>query len=280
VAKKGSTSKKATKPGPPHWRVTPGAPVRLADIDPGENEDYQSKKDVEPLLSDQRERIANLQAKLYADPRHALLVVLQAMDTGGKDGTIKHVFRGVNPQGCRVTSFKQPSEVESRHDFLWRIHPHVPPRGMIGLFNRSHYEDVLVVRVKGLQPEKVWRPRYEIINDFERALAADGVTVLKFFLHISKDEQKERLEARLADKDKLWKFDTGDLAVRAKWVDYQRAYEEAISLTSTAEAPWYVIPANRKWYRNLVISNIIVERLEALGLRHPEPEDLEGIVVV
>jgi PPK2 family polyphosphate:nucleotide phosphotransferase len=199
--------------------------------------------------------------------------VLQAMDTGGKDGTIKHVFRGVNPQGCQVSSFKAPSAEESAHDFLWRYHQRVPSRGMIGIFNRSHYEDVLVVRVKGLVPEEVWRPRYAVINQFEQALSLSGVTVLKFYLHISRDEQKRRLESRLADADKRWKFSANDLRERRYWDDYMAAFEEAISNTSTDVAPWYVVPANNKWYRNLVIARTIADTLEAMDPRYPAPEE-------
>jgi PPK2 family polyphosphate:nucleotide phosphotransferase len=202
-----------------------------------------------------------------------VLLVLQAMDTGGKDGTIKHVFQGVNPQGCQVWSFKAPSAEESGHDFLWRYHQRVPQRGMLGIFNRSHYEDVLVVRVKDLVPEEVWRPRYQVINQFEHALTLSGVTVLKFYLHISKDEQRRRLESRLADPDKRWKFSANDLRERRHWDAYMDAFEEAIGSTSTGHAPWYVVPANNKWYRNLVIARTIADTLEAMDPRYPAPEE-------
>lgn len=261
------------EPDYPRYRVEPGAGLRLADVDPDESEHYARKKDVVPELERNRDRIADLQARLYAENRRSLLLVLQAMDTGGKDGTIKHVFQGVNPQGCQVWSFKAPSAEESGHDFLWRYHQRVPPRGLIGIFNRSHYEDVLVVRVKQLVPEEVWRPRYEVINQFEHALSQSGVTVLKFYLHISREEQKRRLESRLADPDKRWKFSANDLRERRHWDDYMAAFEEAVNRTSTEHAPWYVVPANNKWYRNLVIARAIADTLEAMDPRYPAPEE-------
>ena len=261
------------EPDYPRYRVEPGVGIRLADVDPDESEHFRKKKDVVPELERNRERIAELQSRLYAENRRSVLLVLQAMDTGGKDGTIKHVFEGVNPQGCQVSSFKAPSAEEAGHDFLWRYHQRVPSRGMIGIFNRSHYEDVLVVRVKELVPEEVWRPRYEVINQFEHALTLSGVTVLKFYLHISKDEQKRRLESRLADPDKRWKFSANDLRERRHWDAYMAAFEEAISNTSTGHAPWYVVPADNKWYRNLVIARTIADTLEAMDPQYPEPEE-------
>jgi len=202
------------------------------------------------------------------------------MDTGGKDGTIKHVFEGVNPQGCRVWSFKQPSVEELSHDFLWRYHERTPQRGMITIFNRSHYEDVLIVRVKQLVPEEVWRQRYHLINEFEHMLTLNNITVLKFFLHISKDEQKRRLESRLEDPDKRWKFSSNDLKERLLWDNYQTAYQDAINNCSTAYAPWYVVPANNKWYRNLVIARTITDTLLALNPQYAAAESgLEKIVV-
>jgi PPK2 family polyphosphate:nucleotide phosphotransferase len=231
-------------PDYPRYRVEPGSRLRLAEVDPDESEHYRRKKDVADALKQQRERIADLQARLYAEKRRSLLIVLQAMDTGGKDGTIKGVFQGVNPQGCQVWSFKALSNEEADHDFLWRYHRKAPPRGMVGIFNRSHYEDVLIVRVKRLVPQATWRPRYAAINQFEHALTLDGVTVLKFMLHISKDEQRRRLESRLADPDKRWKFQLGDLKERGLWDDYQRAYEDAVNQCSSPYAPWYVIPTN------------------------------------
>jgi PPK2 family polyphosphate:nucleotide phosphotransferase len=259
-------------PDYPRWRVEPGQRLRLADVDPDESEGYQGKKDVTDELKQYRARISDLQAKLYGEHKRALLIVLQAMDTGGKDGTIKGVFAGVNPQGCQVWSFKAPSNEEADHDFLWRYHQKVPPKGMIHIFNRSHYEDVLIVRVKDLVPEAVWRPRYEAINQFEYAMTTDGVTVLKFFLHISRDEQKRRLESRLQDPDKRWKFSSNDLKERAYWDDYQAAFEDAVNQCSTDYAPWYVVPANRKWYRNLVIARTIADTLEAMHPRFPAAE--------
>jgi len=259
-------------PDYPRYRVEPGSRLRLADVDPEESERYRRKKDVAEGLKRQRERIADLQARLYAENARSLLIVLQAMDTGGKDGTIKGVFQGVNPQGCRVASFKAPSEEELDHDFLWRYHKQAPAKGMIQIFNRSHYEDVLVVRVKQLVPEAVWRPRYQVINQFEQALTLAGTTVLKFVLHISKDEQKRRLESRLTNPDKRWKFKLGDLKERALWDDYQRAFEDAVSECSTSHAPWYVIPANKKWYRNLVVARTIAARVSAMDPRYPPAE--------
>src|SRR5215207_4214956 len=207
------------------------------------------------------DRLTELQATLYADGRFALLVVLQARDAGGKDGTVRKVFGACNPLGCQVTSFKTPTPLELSHDYLWRVHQAVPAKGMIGIFNRSHYEDVLVVRVKDLVPKEVWRGRYDQINAFERNLSLDGITVLKFFLHISKDEQKRRLESRLENPDKRWKFSSADIKERAFWDDYQAAFDDAITTCSTEHAPWYVVPANKKWYRNLVVARTIADTL-------------------
>ena len=260
------------EPDYPRYRVEPGEPARLAERDPEETERYQRKKDVAEELAAARKRIAELQARLYAEHRRSLLIVLQAMDTGGKDGTIKGVFQGVNPQGCQVWSFKAPSAEEREHDFLWRYHHRVPPAGMIHIFNRSHYEDVLVVRVKSLVPEAVWRPRYEAINHFERQLTASGVTLVKFFLHISRDEQRRRLQARLDDPSKHWKFSSNDLAERARWGDYQLAFDEALTRCSTPYAPWYVVPANVKWFRNLVVARTIADTLAALDPQFPAAE--------
>lgn len=210
------------------------------------------------------------QQRLYADGRHALLVVLQGMDASGKDGTVRHVFRGVNPQGVRVQSFKQPTPEEARHDFLWRIHAAVPPLGMIGVFNRSHYEDVLVSRVHALVPERVWRRRYDEINDFERMLTGAGVTVVKFMLHISPEEQARRFERRLRDPRRHWKFSASDLQERERWDQYQEAYADVVRRCSTEWAPWTVVPADRKWYRNLVVARSIVAVLRAMDLRYPD----------
>ncbi len=267
-------------PDYPRYRAEPGKRLSLSDVDPAATEHYKKKKDVAKALEAQRRRIQDLQERLYAENEQGLLVVLQAMDTGGKDGTIKHVFGGVNPQGCRISSFKAPSAEEANHDFLWRYHKSAPARGRIGIFNRSHYEDVLVVRVKGIISEEVWRERYGLINAFERNLASNGITVLKFFLHISKDEQKRRLESRLADPDKRWKFSKNDIKERAFWDDYQAAFEDAINECSTDHAPWYVVPANKKWYRNLVVARTIADTLEAMDPQFPPAEQgLENVTI-
>ena len=214
-------------------------------------------------------RLAKLQEMLYAEDRRSVLIILQAMDAGGKDGTIKHVMSGLNPQGCEVTSFKVPSAEEADHDFLWRIHKAVPRRGNIGIFNRSHYEDVLVVRVHNLVPREVWKERYDQINRFEKLLSEMSVVILKFFLHISKEEQRKRFQERLKDPSKNWKFSELDLKERELWEDYQAAYEDALSKCSTEWAPWYVIPANHKWYRNWSVARTIVDTLESLKLSFP-----------
>jgi PPK2 family polyphosphate:nucleotide phosphotransferase len=261
--------------------VAPGAPFSLDDRDPGKTAGAPGdKKATRKATAGLVETLMGLQERLYAESRQALLVVLQAMDAGGKDGTVKHVFSGVNPQGVRVTSFKQPTELELAHDFLWRIHAAVPPHGYIGIFNRSHYEDVLVARVHALVEEAVWRRRYRHINHFEALLADADVRVIKLFLHISREEQADRLRKRLEDPTKRWKFNPGDLAERERWDEYQAAYEEAIARTSTESAPWYVIPADAKWFRNWAVSRIVIETLEDMDPRFPEPaEDLDGITV-
>ena len=263
------------------WRVKPGSKVALSDIDPRDPAGAPGDKDATVAASAAlMDRLRVLQERLYAEDRRSVLVVLQAMDAGGKDGTVKHVFTGVNPAGMSVSSFKAPSHKELAHDFLWRVHLRVPERGQIGVFNRSHYEDVLVVRVDGLAPESVWRPRYEAIADFERNLAREGTTIVKFFLHISKEEQAERLQARLDDPEKHWKFNPADLEARDQWDDYQDAYAEAIERTSTDDAPWFVVPADRKWYRNWVVSTVLVETLERLDPRFPDPpEGLDGFII-
>ncbi len=259
--------------------VEPGQSVNLAAIDPDATGGLE-KAAAKAELDAQRVRIRALQEKLYAEHRRSLLVVFQAIDTGGKDGTIRNVLEGVNPQGCRVWSFKVPSTEELDQDFLWRYHLRTPGRGLIGVFNRSHYEDVLVVRVKGLVPEETWRERYGIINDFERLLTLSGTVILKFFLHISKDEQKERLEARLADPEKHWKFDPADLVERKSWDAYQTAFNDALARCSTPYAPWHVVPANRKWARNVMVARTIADTLEAMDPRFPEPrKGLDGIKV-
>jgi PPK2 family polyphosphate:nucleotide phosphotransferase len=254
------------------WIVKPGSRLSLADHDPRDKTGAPGdKKATRALLDDLHAELGGLQERLYAESTQALLVVLQAIDAGGKDGTVKHVFRGVNPQGVRVTAFKQPTAEELAHDFLWRVHANVPPHGYLGVFNRSHYEDVLIVRVHDLVPESVWRPRYQHINHFEALLHDADIRVVKLFLHISREEQAKRLRARLADPTKRWKFNPADLAERARWDDYQAAFEEAIARTSTEHAPWYVIPADRKWFRNWAVSRIVIETLEDMDPRYPDP---------
>jgi PPK2 family polyphosphate:nucleotide phosphotransferase len=268
------------KPNYARYRVRPEQPIVLAAIDPNASEGYKNKKDAEDELEHQRQRLQNLQERFYAEHQRSLLIVLQAMDTGGKDGTIKHVFGGLNPQGCQVWSFKKPSDEESSHDFLWRYHQRTPQRGMISIFNRSHYEDVLIVRVKQLVPQEVWQERYQVINEFEHMLTLNNIRVIKFFLHISKDEQKRRLESRLKDPNKHWKFSSNDIKERQFWDDYQAAFQDAINNCSTAYAPWYVVPANKKWYRNLVVARTIADTLESMNPQYPPGEvGLENIVV-
>ncbi len=263
------------------YRVKPGKKIKLSDYDPEDRTQFSgSKKDAEARLAELYQKLGELQEVLYAEHKHKVLVVLQALDTGGKDGTIRAVFTGVNPQGVRVASFKVPTPEELDHDFLWRVHAQVPGKGEVVIFNRSHYEDVLVVRVHNLVPEEVWRKRYAQINAFERMLAEEGTTVLKFHLNISKDEQKKRLQERLDDPKKRWKFNPADLQERALWDDYASAYQDAINETSTEWAPWYVIPANRNWYRNLAVASVIVQALEGLNLQYPQPaEALDKIII-
>jgi PPK2 family polyphosphate:nucleotide phosphotransferase len=253
------------------WRVTPGQKARLGKREPADTDGAPGDKETtEAELPALGERIADLQDRLYAEDRRALLVVLQGLDASGKDGTVKHVFGGVNAMGLEVRAFKAPSDEELAHDFLWRVHARVPAHGHIGLFNRSHYEDVLVVRVEELVPEKVWRRRYELINGFEAMLAHGGTRVLKLFLHISPEEQQERFDERRRQPDKRWKYREEDLQVSAKWDAYMEAYEEALQRTSTDDAPWYVIPADRKWMRNWAVSRVVIEELEAMDPRYPQ----------
>jgi len=261
-------------------RVKPGAKVDLADIDPAGTHGFEKGKDLEAALAKNIARIDELQYLMYAEHRRALLVVLQGIDASGKDGTIRHVMTGFNPQGCRVTPFKAPTPEELAHDFLWRIHHAVPGKGDVAIFNRSHYEDVLVVRVHELVPAPVWKRRYDQINDFERYLAENDVVIVKFFLHISKDEQKRRLERRLEDSTRQWKVALSDFEERKRWKDYQRAYDDAITRCNTKEAPWYVVPADKKWFRNLAVSQVLVETLEALDMHFPKPTvDLSRVKV-
>ncbi|HQE92474.1 MAG TPA: polyphosphate kinase 2 family protein [Anaerolineae bacterium] len=263
------------------YRVKPGAHVDLRQYDPADKSAFEGDKSAgEKAVEKLNRRLEILQELLFAEGKHKVLIVLQAMDTGGKDGVIRHVFDGVNPQGVKVASFKTPTPEELTHDYLWRIHKHTPGRGEMVIFNRSHYEDVLVVRVHNLVPPEVWRRRYAHINDFERMLTEEGTTILKFFLHISKDEQKARLQARLDEPEKRWKFNVGDLGERALWDDYMGAYETVLSETSSAWAPWYIVPSNRKWYRDLVISEVLVKTLEDFAMRYPQPgENLDEVVI-
>ncbi|MFO0748420.1 MAG: polyphosphate kinase 2 family protein [Myxococcota bacterium] len=261
-------------------RVKPGVAVDLDGWDASDTSAFVGdKKDGEKAFEKLNARLEALQELLYADQRHRVLIVLQGMDTSGKDGSISHIFEGVNPIGVKVASFKRPTATELAHDYLWRVHQQTPANGEIVIFNRSHYEDVLVVRVHDLVPAERWQRRYEHITAFEKTLADEGTTILKFFLHISKDEQKQRLEERLQDPEKNWKFDKQDLEERKLWDAYQMAYEDVLSKTSTTYAPWYIVPANKKWYRNLVISSVIVDALEKLGLRYPPAPDLAGLTV-
>ena len=241
-------------------------PIQPVPGDTGGQERGAAKSELRHL----RRELAGLQDRLYANGRHGLLVVLQGMDAAGKDGCVRHVFAGVNPQGVRVQSFKQPTALEASEDFLWRVHRAVPPRGMIGVFNRSHYEDVLVTRVHGLVPEDVWRRRYRQINDFERLLTESGIHVLKFFLNISPEEQEARFERRLRDPRRHWKFSSSDLLERAHWDAYQQAYADVLEACSTEWAPWTVVPADHKWYRNLVVARAISAHLRSLDLRYPD----------
>jgi PPK2 family polyphosphate:nucleotide phosphotransferase len=248
-----------------------GKRVKLAEYDPRFT-DGMEKDEGEKLLDGLRARLNELQDVLYADKRYALLVVLQAIDTGGKDGTIKSVFREVGPLGCSVASFGVPTDVELKHDYLWRYHLHAPERGQLMIFNRSYYESVLVERVQGIVDKDVWERRYGELNDFEAYLSKQKTVIAKFYLHISKDEQRERLQARVDDPTKRWKFHSGDLVERKRWDDYQAAFEDMLSNCNTETAPWHIVPADRKWYRDIVVARALVERLEALDLRYPEAE--------
>jgi PPK2 family polyphosphate:nucleotide phosphotransferase len=265
---------------PDRLRVRPGSRFKLADADADRAFGWEKDK-AAAATAENLARLEELQYKMYADARFAMLVVLQAIDGGGKDSTIRRVFGAFNPQGCTVTAFKAPSALELRHDYLWRIHKHAPARGEIAVFNRSHYEDVLIVRVNDLVPEDVWSRRYEQINDFERLLGACGTRVVKIFLHISKEEQRARFAERLTDRRKNWKFDTGDLEKRQQWNAYTRAFEAMFARCSTEHAPWYVIPANRKWFRDFAVSQVLLYELEQLPLRFPAPNfDPKSIRIV
>lgn len=272
-------------PMTPFLAVPPNSKVRLADVDPRATPDFDdrgnsAKERAAAGVAANVAACADLQARLYAQNKHALLVVLQGMDTSGKDGVVRHVFSGLNPQGCHVTSFKKPSEAEADRDFLWRIHAAVPPRGDIAVFNRAHYEDVLIVRVHNFVPEHVWSARYEMINQFEHYLTRNHVRIVKIMLHISKDEQRQRLQARIDDPTKNWKFQPGDIEERKFWNDYQAAYEAILERCSTPWAPWHVVPADRKWYRDWAISRILREHLESINPQFPAPTlDPKSIVI-
>jgi PPK2 family polyphosphate:nucleotide phosphotransferase len=260
------------------FKVAPGTQVKLKDIDPGFKDRHESHKEAAEEIEHYQQRLRELQELLYAERRRSLLICLQALDTGGKDGTIRHVLSAMNPQGCRVAAFRQPSAEEASHDFLWRVHRVAPARGEVVIFNRSHYEDVLVVRVHNLVPKDVWSLRYDRINAFEQGLVEHDTHILKFYLHISKEEQLERFKARLDDPAKQWKVSEADYAERKFWDDYTAAYEDALSRCSSEHAPWFIIPADHKWFRNLAVARIVVEHLEGLHMKCPKPTvDIEHI---
>lgn len=253
------------------FRVNPGSKVRLDKIDAAFKDKHEDQASALVELEKYTRLLRELQYLLYAEGKRSLLIILQAMDAGGKDGTINHVLGNMNPQGSRVYGFKVPSAEEAAHDFLWRIHHAAPQRGQVAIFNRSHYEDVLVSRVHGLVPKKVWSKRYELINDFEKNLADNGTHILKFFLHISPDEQLRRFKQRIDDPARHWKISESDYKERKYWDDYSKAFEAVLSRCSTAHAPWFIIPANHKWFRNLAVSQIVVEALESLEMAFPQP---------
>ena len=263
--------------------VKPRSRVELSHLKSNETGGFKSPESAAPVLVKHRDHLAKLQEILYAGQQHALLLVLQGMDTAGKDGTVQHIFSGINPQGCQVASFKVPTPIEARHDFLWRVHAQVPPRGVIGIFNRSHYEDVLSPRVHKLIPKAVVKDRLDRIKAFEDGLVQDGVVILKFFLHISREEQTERLQARIDTPDKHWKLSEADFKERQFWPQYQEAYEEILSKTSQKHAPWFIIPSDHKWFRNIAISGILVDVMKGLNLSYPKATfdprkvDLHGI---
>jgi PPK2 family polyphosphate:nucleotide phosphotransferase len=262
------------------WVVKPGSKVDISSMDPGDTralKDGRTAADASQAADEAA--LVELQTRLWAEGRRSLLLVLQGTDASGKDGTVAHVFRGVNPQGTRVTSFKAPTAEELAHDFLWRVHRVMPRAGEIGIFNRSHYEDVLVARVRKLVPKSVWQARYDDITAFESLLVQGGMRIVKCCLLISKDEQRRRFEERLKDPQKRWKFQRGDLEDRALWKQYQSAYSEALERTSTKTAPWYVIPSDHKWFRNWAVSRLLIETLTDMDPKYPEPPDLAGIKI-
>ncbi len=255
------------------FRVKPGSKVDLDSIDAGYKGKHEDEDAAKVELAKYKDRLCKLQYLMYAEKRHSLLIVLQALDAGGKDGTVNHVMSVMNPQGTTVAAFKSPTAVELDHDFLWRVHPHVPGRGAVAIFNRSHYEDVLIVRVHKLVPKDVWKERYALINNFESLLCTqNNTTIVKFFLHISKDEQLRRFEQRLDDPSRNWKISDSDYKERELWNEYTKAFEDALEKTSTKHAPWYVIPANHKWFRNLAVSQIVAETMEDMGMKMPSPQ--------
>ena len=251
--------------------VKPGKPANLSKRDPGDRLGFADRESGIERLAELAGQLSALQNRLWAESSRSVLLVLQGLDASGKDGTIRHVFTGLNPQGCRAVSFKQPTTTELAHDYLWRIHAACPARGEIGLFNRSHYEDVVAVRVRELASEQVWKQRPRQINEFERTLTDEGTTVIKVFLHLSREEQRKRLQERLENPEKSWKFRLGDLDDRARWNDYMAAYEDVIAETSTSWAPWHVIPADRNWVRNLAVAEVLVHTLERLDPQFPPP---------
>lgn len=284
LKKRGNTGKRTTQPGLRHhmkmkkYLVRPGHRASLDHVDPDDASLVKDKEHAVKRFLALQSRLAELQELLFATHETKVLIVLQGMDTAGKDGVIRHVVASFNPQGTRVESFKQPTEEELDHDFLWRVHRKVPGNGEVVVFNRSHYEDVLVVRVHDLVPKNIWKQRYGQIKEFERTLADNGTLIVKFFLHITKDEQRKRLQRRLEDRTKRWKFKKGDLTERKLWKEYQQAYEDALSKTSTQWAPWHIVPANHKWYRDYVVASILVDALERLHLKYPKT-NVSGIVV-
>jgi len=257
------------------YLVEPGKRIKLDKISTDDTGKFKDKPEGKNATQANLSKLDELQEVLYAQSKYSVLVVLQAMDAGGKDGTIESIFSGVNPQGCAVSSFKAPSHLELSHDYLWRVHNACPARGMIGIFNRSHYEDVLIARVKKLVPKSVWSKRYHHINEFEQLLADEGTAIIKFYLHISKEEQNERMKARLADRKKRWKFNPADIIEGKRWDDYMEAFEDVMSECSTKHAPWYVVPSDHKWYRNWVVSDVIVRTMKKLDLKYPD--EVEGL---
>jgi len=252
--------------------VKPGSKIRLKHFDPGYHGKHESHKSASPEIQENRQKMEDLQYLMYAENKHSLLIVLQGLDAAGKDGVVRHVLTGMNPSGCVAVNFKEPTAKELAHDFLWRVHPHVPAKGSVAIFNRSHYEDVLVVRVHGLVPEKVWSKRYDQINDFEQLIVTENnTTILKFFLYISKQEQLDRFKKRLDDPTRQWKISDSDYKEREYWGDYIKAFEDVFTKTSTDHAPWFIIPSNHKWFRDLAISQIIVRQMEAMRMQFPKP---------